>query len=298
VAKVGYAQPTSAKHTLRATQRYARQAGCIITYPMLVSLATDPFPLVFGTLIGQLNKHLGTRFVPGHIDVGSPLARDLEEVLRLNNGHDYKTRDLCMMRLITLARDLEEIASADPTLARRLRREFRRAKLKGFPGFRFEVHVASSLCRAGLRPTKQERPDFAIEGSPVGIECGSVRLNDAVKGKPDSSYKLSACIRDKASKRYSTANTALFIDFTNLTYNGFVADRDTIETFIAPVIEASGFGAIAFFAFMARPNLDRVEWNYMRFDAMRIAKPLAAILDRHFPRGSLMFNDYLPAREG
>jgi hypothetical protein len=111
VAKVGYAQPTSAKHTLRATQRYARQAGCIITYPMLVSLATDPFPLVFGTLIGQLNKHLGTRFVPGHIDVGSPLARDLEEVLRLNNGHDYKTRDLCMMRLITLARDLEEIAA-------------------------------------------------------------------------------------------------------------------------------------------------------------------------------------------
>ncbi len=251
--------------------------------------------------VGELNRLLGTRLVPGHPGDASPIGRSFRAVLALHNRGDYRHRDYELLRLQFLALHLQRIEQARPELLRHYKRRLMRAgSTDSFFGVRFEVNIASSLLRKGVAFDASERPDFTISAPPVGLECTSARLRTA-HSKTDLTYKVRSAVHQKKSRGYATPSTALFIDITNLAHISSSFDPAPFRVAAATALAQSPFGAILMFTYLVYPlsgTLSRIESNYIRVDHPGISPKLTQFLDEHFPITGHLVQDHSIPYEG
>ncbi len=239
----------------------------------------------------ELNRLLGTRFVPGHPSMDSPLGMSLIEIFNLHNAGNYIGRDLQLLRLEFLLKHLKEIEAASPKLLRKFKREIWRAgSTDGFFGIRFEVNIAASLIRKNIPFKKQESPDFIIKNTNIAIECGSIRIRGR-KSKNDYIYKIGACIRNKEAKKYYTSNTSLFIDITNIIYSqcifqGTLPHKDKIKQAALDSASDSSFGNVTIFSYLFDVENKSLISFYIRADHNDISSELKAFMDSYFPFGN------------
>jgi len=235
-----------------------------------------------GATVTELNRLLGTKFVPGHPANASPLGRSFQGILIHHNKGNSRHRDFELFKLQFLIQHLQRIEKARPELLRRYKRKLRKAgSTDSYFGARFEVNIASSLITKGLEVEAGERPDFAITDSPVAVECTSVRLRTA-KAKTTLTYKIGAAVRQKEKLGYASRYTALFIDITNIAHNSRPFDTEPFRAAATTAIGPCPFGAVLLFTYLMNNDLNRLESNYIRVDHPEIAPELGDFLDRHF----------------
>jgi hypothetical protein len=242
------------------------------------------FLIQWGALTSRLSELLGARYVPGSREQAGAIGYALGNVIRLHNAGRFLDRDVEVLRLMLVAKQLAEVQTHDPAMFARLKRRMRHGSLSDFYGARQELSVASKLVRTCM-PYEYERPghpDFLFENG-AAIECTSVH----VVGEPDHDafYKLGAALRTKSGKPYAGPLTAVAIGTTNIDARGAV-ERDKEE--VAAVLGETPHGAVILFTTML--NMDRfpprLETNYRRIDGAMIAPALSKILNVLYPFGA------------
>lgn len=255
------------------------------------------FIMRLGGQVLEINRMLGTKYVPGHACMDTPIGRDLVQMLEHHNAGRYDLRDFELLRLAMLVKSLKEIEASRPELLTHYKRELRRSSSsEGYYGIRFEVNIAASLTRHGVTFRKTEAPDFSLNDS-VGIECTSVRLAVAKPGS-DLLYKVESCVAKKAGGNYVSSSVALLVDVTNLFFHLMQPDGAALRSTMADSICSSGFGSIMLFAFMVNPALQRFESGYIREDSETVSDRLRCSLDLAFPSGEHTVENPIWPREG
>ena len=256
------------------------------------------FLMSFSAIVLELNRLLGTRFVPGHPSATSPLGASLSGVLAHHNSGNYNHRDYELQKLQFLVQNLQQLEKSQPDLKRHYSKTLRRTgSSDSFFGARFEVNIASSLLKKGIGITKRERPDFLIQNSNIAIECTSVRLRTA-QAKKDFDYKINATLSKKAAKGYASRSTALFVDYTNVAHNSRPFDPEKFRHAAIRAGNASPFGAIVLFNYLMNKDLNRFESTYVRINHSEIGGDLLAFLNAHYSSGAHRVHDFSLPYEG
>jgi hypothetical protein len=241
------------------------------------------FLMQWGALTSRLSELLGARFLPESKEQAGEIGQALGNVVRLHNAGRPLDRDLELMRLMLVAKQLAEVQAHDPAMFARLKRRVRHGTLSDFYGVRQELSVASKLIRTGV-PYEYElrgRPDFLLANG-AGIECTTVHV--VSEPNDDAFYKLGAALRAKARKPYAGPSTAIAVGATNIDARGAV-ERSKEE--IAAALAETPHGAAILFTTML--NLDsfppRLESNYRRVDSDAIAPALSDMMNVLYPFG-------------
>lgn len=238
-----------------------------------------------GTII-ELNRLLGTRFVPGHPSNDTPLGRSVAAIFIYHNRRELAQRDFELLKLQFLVQHLKRLEQARPELLRYYRRKLREARNNdAFFGLRYEVNIASSLIKKGLTFEKTERPDFRLPDHGLSLECTSVRIRTARGKEHDLTYKVASVIRGKAKKGYATHSTALFIDITNVAHSSSSFDPEAFRAAAVECLPSTSFGAVVLMTYIMNLGLGRLESSYLRVDHPSAAPELIGFLDQYFPRG-------------
>jgi len=255
------------------------------------------FIMRLGGQVLEINRMLGTKYVPGHACMDTPIARDLVRMLDHHNLGRYDLRDFELLRLAMLVKNLREIEAGRPDLLMHYKRELRRSSSsEGYYGVRFEINIAASLSRHGISYRKTEAPDFSLKGS-AGIECTSARLTAAKPGS-DLLYKVRSCVAKKAKGKYVNSSVALLVDVTNLFFHLVRPDGAAVRNTLEELVRGSNFGSIMLFAFMVNPALQRLESAYFRADSEAVSDKLRSSLDQVFPSGEHTVESPIWPREG
>jgi len=200
------------------------------------------FMISYGSLVIELNKLLGIRFINGNVSSKSPIGQSLRRIIEYHNRGEYLQRDYELSKIAILVKHLKEIAEYDINLLKAFKKQIHRSSTYDeYFGVRFEINIAASLIRKNIKFTKAESPDFIIhkKSKNIFIECGSAHLSKPKLG--DIKYKIRSVINKKSSKPYCTLATALFIDITNIYYNSLLneilIERDEIREYVKNVLE-------------------------------------------------------------
>ncbi len=256
------------------------------------------FLIQFSSAVLELNRLLGTRFVPDHPSNTSPLGASLSGILAHHNAGNSSHRDFELQKVRFLIQNLKELEQSRPDLLRAYAKILRKTRgTDSFFGARFEISSASSLVMKGVSVEKGERPDLRIRESQVTIECTSVRSRTA-KAKKDLTYKIAASVFKKASKRYATRSMALFIDITNVAHFTRPFNPDKFRRAAVNSEDRSPFGALLLFVSMMNVDLNRLESNYLRIDHAKISADLLSFLNTHFSIGAHRITDFSLPFEG
>ena len=242
----------------------------------------------------ELVRLLGGKFVPGHPMMQTPIGQTLVNVFQLHNSGRQLEAHYELLRLEFFLRQLKDLENGNPEALNVYKKEICRAgPTDGFFGIRFEVNIAASLARKGIRFLKQESPDFKLYGTRVAIECGSIRIRGTVP-KADYTYKIGSCIREKEKRTYSNAETALFIDITNMVYTHNIQPnlpgKSEIQDAALKSASQRSFGSFVMFNYLFNLDEYSIHSVYIRADYPCIGSELKAFMDLHFPFG----NEYIP----
>jgi hypothetical protein len=249
-------------------------------------------------LVIELNRLLGTRFIPGHPSNDSAIGKSVLGIYRLHNAGNFEHRDYEILKLTFFVKHLKEIEVSKPELLRYFKKELRRTgSTDSFFGLRFEVNIAASLIRHSVKFTKRESPDFSINNTPLAIECSSVRIRGNDR-KPDYNYKLASCIREKEGKGYHDLDTVLAIDVTNIAYNADTLVTEEMRSVIVKSVAEKSFGSVLLFYYMLNRKPNQIESVYIRVDHPSISEELRTFLHVHFPYGQHEISDYSIPYEG
>lgn len=235
------------------------------------------FLIQFSSAVLELNRLLGTRFVPGHPSNRTPLGRSISKILSHN-----KDRDLELQKVRFLIQNLQDLEKCRPDLLREYAKNLRKTgATDSFFGTRFAIGIASSFVKKGISIEKDERPDRRIKKAEVSIECTSVRSRTA-KANKDLTYKIGASVFKKSKLGYATRSMALFIDITNLAHLSQPFNPDEFRNAANNCQDESPFGALLQFVSMWNSKLDRFEVNYLRTDHLKITPELLNFLDIYY----------------
>jgi len=242
----------------------------------------------------EIGRLLGGKFIPGHPMMQTPIGQTLVNVFQLHNSGRQLEAHHELLRLEFFLKHLNDLENGNPEALNVFKKEIWRAgPTDGFFGIRFEVNIAASLARKDVRFNKQESPDFKLCGTRVAIECGSIRIRGTVP-KADYTYKIGSCIREKEVRIYCNAETALFIDITNMVYTHNILPnlpgKSEIQDAALKSASPISFGSFAMFNYLINLDKDSISSLYIRADHPCIGLELKAFMDLHFPFG----NEYIP----
>lgn len=257
------------------------------------------FLIKYSAVVLELNRLLGTRFVPDHPSNKTPLGESVYGILAHHNAGNYSHRDYELQKTAFLIQNLKELEENRPDLLSAYKNVLRKTgSSDSFFGARFEISSASSLVMKGVLVEKDESPDIRIKESLVEIECTSVRLRTDKVIKEDLTYKVQAAIYKKSQKGYGTFSTALFIDITNVAYFTQQFNPDEFRRAVVNYEGENPFGAVLLFISMMNSDLDRFETNYLRIDHAKISDDLFSFLNIHNPPGAHRVTDFSIPYEG
>jgi hypothetical protein len=250
------------------------------------------FVLQFGLITHGLSDILQIKFLPESRGQKSMVGKGLQFILELHNKGNYLQRDIELARANMFLKHLNEIKENQPELFRRFKSTIVRhgSDPYAFFGFRFELNIAASLFRKGIIFHKQETPDFVLsdEFNKIGIECSSVRTRK-LKKRPDLNFKVAAKIFEKSKRKYSTTNTLLFLDATNIAHqlnnNRIQLDFNVLKYEINKSNQDCIFDGILVFTYVYNQALNRLESDYIRVDPPSIPENSKAFLDQFYPMG-------------
>ncbi len=248
------------------------------------------FMIRYGSLVIELNKLLGMRFINGNVSSKSLIGQSLKRIIEYHNQGEYLRRDYEFSKMTMLVKHLKEIAKYDINLLNAFKKQIHRSGTRDkYFGVRFKINIAASLIRKNIKFTKSEFPDFTIhkENKNIFIECGSAHLSKPKLG--DIKYKIRSVINKKSSKPYCDPITSLFIDITNIYYNSLIneilLERDEIREYVKNVLEHTQVGNVTLFIYILNKDLNRFESVYTRIDNKNIDETLLNFLNECYPLG-------------
>jgi uncharacterized protein YqgQ len=266
-----------------------------IKFPTKLALAPET---QYEVIVSELERLLGKGFV----DSNRWLRASLDRIKDLHKQDQPVLKDYEMSIIAMLVKDLQEIEEYDVSLLKKFKNNlYESVGIDEYFGVRFEINIAASLIRNGIKFLKTESPDFTIqmETKSIYVECGSSHLS-----KPksvDLKYKIVSEIREKAKKKYCNPDTALFIDATNIFHSTpkeilITPSQFQIRTHIKETLEATNFGNVTVFSYLLNKDRNRFESNYQRTDHKNISKPLKQFLNKFYPIGEvIVFNFEVPS---
>ncbi len=247
------------------------------------------FILQFGLITKEIAELLNYKFVPDSPGQKSVVGKGLHYILELHNKGEYNQRDIELARANMFLKHLKEVKESRPDLFKFFKNEIKGVLANDrFFGIRFELNIAASLIRKGISFNKQETPDFVLseEMNNIGIECSSVRTRKFEK-RPDLNYKVSAQLREKKKRKYSTQNTLLFLDATNiahqLTKNSIQLDFPLLKEEIKKSNQEGFFDAVLVFYYVFNSISNGLESTYLRVDSEWITNSSKKFLDNYYP---------------
>ncbi|MBO8183262.1 MAG: hypothetical protein H0Z28_10810 [Archaeoglobus sp.] len=257
------------------------------------------FMLRYGTIVGKLSELLGVTFIDER-DFEKPIGRAIKGIIQYQNEQKFEERDYEIIRLKLLVEDLQKIKHYDETMLVTFREKINRDETNYY-GFRFEVAIAAFLISENVTFEKIESPDFRVlyDDKEVFIECTSRRTSDS--SFRDVESKIRAAIEEKSGKDYCQANTALFVDVTNLYFHsisrGDLVDGQELKNYIGSLLEENDFGSVIIFVFILDKESNRFGLNYIRVDSNRIDPILKKFLDEYYPiEEHIIFDFVIPDR--
>ena len=243
------------------------------------------FLIQFSSAVLELNRLLGTRFVPDHPSNKTPLGRSISGILSHNNTGNYSHRDYELQKVLFLIQNLQNLEKNRPDVLSDYVKILRKAGgSDSHFGTRFEIDIMSSLLNKGIPVEKDESPDFRVKGTKVSIECTSVRSRTA-KAKKDLTYKIGASVFKKTKLGYATRSTTLFIDITNLAYLSQPFNSEEFRRAAINCQNESQFGALVLFVSLMDCDLNRFQTIYLRIDNPKISTDLLTFLNNYYSRG-------------
>jgi hypothetical protein len=147
-----------------------------------------------------------------------------------------------------LRNDLEYIKNNSPEILENYRQEFEQASDDQYYGLRTEIGITASLLKKDLDIVVQESPDYEIRhrGGSIAAEATSKHLSD-LKDR-DLTYQVLRAIRTKCEKDYSSPNTILFVDITNVLWSMMAMDRkfdtDELKQSIRDEMQDDDYGTV------------------------------------------------------
>lgn len=238
---------------------------------------------MLATTCADLSATTGLTLVTGHRDFSSPVGRGIEAAVTLFNEGFTEAAMFELLRLRFLAKHLSDVAARDAKLARGFRRQLKRdGGSDAFYGLRFEINIAASLSRNGIRFLKSESPDFRV--GPAFIECSSCRI-DGYPEKESYHYKLASVIRRKQEMKYAIPSTALFVDMTNIWSRTGSVSKGEWKRVVEESVASGKYGSVVMFAYLLDFSSRGIKSIYSRQDLGWIDCSLASLLDGLFPVG-------------
>lgn len=186
--------------------------------------------------------------------------------------------------LRSLLRDLIDLKKGEKSIFEKIVKKISNCPPAQYIGYRMEVLTAAILTTKDIKFTMPDPPDFLIpyNGSSVKIECGSRYIN-----KPKDIDALLKAMLDPMVKKNSYDNsTAIFLDSTNVVFNGrFWKDTDYFETkkVCQEAMDKSKFGALFLFNWLI--DSDKGVYNCFpnHVYSSSISDNLKMFLDSYFP---------------
>lgn len=251
------------------------------------------FLVDYGCVALELGRLLAMRFGYPYTSAGSrsQIGKVLVDVLQYDNQDRHDSRDLELIKLKFLVKQLKTIEEYDINLLKAFRRQMHRShSWSSYFGLRMEINIASALINKNVKFTKGESPDFTIHKErDVYLECGSIHLT---RSKEDFlRKKLSSVISNKSNKSYCNPATALCVDITNIFFHSAVKGdfftKDTIKghTKDALINTESELGSVLLFAYMLNQNLNKYESTYLRVDNENVDGELMKFINDFYPLG-------------
>lgn len=202
-----------------------------------------------------------------------------------------------------LLEDLATIANANKDLYQHFVSLLRQEDLPldNYFGIRCEIRTAASITSKNIDYEKAETPDFIVKSPMFGIECSSAHLNLEVEKPPKGVfYKVLSSINEKSSKHYSTGETILVLDVSNLLYHdgrdisfSVLADMDRAKPRLKEVINTTPFSSLLYFYYSWIETEDNkketrttLTSRYVRVDSKNITTRVRVFLDQFFPLGN------------
>lgn len=210
---------------------------------------------------------------------------------RMHEEGDLVGRNMELLKLELLFKNLEEVRSADPQVFTRVRRAINKSKSESaFFGARMEVFFAASLIRSGCKIRSQESPDYALLDTLEGlyVESASAHITTS---NTDIIQKIRHVVRNKTRKPYADRQPLLMMDITNLLFVVAQArkpvSRQAFDKAVLVELLDSGLGAALLFSYGFDDHISTIRASYMRVDSPTPDKKLVSFLDKHYPEGSV-----------
>ncbi len=248
----------------------------------------NQFVDLFTTLFNSLDSSIGLDLFFKK-NKSTLLAKKLNNLMSLWGSGNNKFQ-IAYGSLIMFADDLNIIKSSSPECFKKFKRELIKQRSSiSWEGFRFEVRVYASFVKKNIQIKNQESPDFIIchNDQNTYVEATISRV-DNQKNKSHL-YKILSAINKKNKKVYSNANTALFVDASNILYHDSQVMKESgFEELINAIANDNSirFGAVVLFCFLINEEKNRYESLYRRVILEDCSDNLKKLIDQEYPKGS------------
>ena len=259
----------------------------------------DSFVLIFHTMVSELQQITGIDFLQRERR-NNPITLRLKSIVASHNSLNFKLRDYELSILKFFINDLIVIKKHRENLYKKYKQLIRHQSNENYTGIRFEVKITSLFINKGIKFEKLDPPDFSIEvnNNNVFVECTSCHLKSNLP--KDIKYKFDSALAKKVKKGYNHPKTVLFIDYTNLAFNILLNNKgkeafiqlNNIRMHIKDKLKECSFGSIVLFLYMIDINLNRVSHMYLREDNKSIDENLLLFLNKYYPKGMELINNF------
>lgn len=231
-----------------------------------------------------------------------PLVSRLDAARERHNSGDKTLGRVNACYVQFILEDLALIKNSDGDLYKHFTKLLQQKDLPldNYFGLRCEIRTAASLIYKNVNFEKSETPDFIINSPLFGIECSSAHLQVGVEKPPkEVFYKVLSVLNEKGIKNYSTSETVLVLDVSNLLYQegrnislSVLADMDKAKPRLKSVVNGSRLSSLIYFYYRWTPKDDEQQEtgvtltnSYVRVDNSNISTPVRVFLNRFFPIG-------------
>lgn len=225
---------------------------------------------------------------------GFDILSEQVAVVRIHHDRGERLeRDLALLRLFMLERDLNLVTTSNEEAANRIAVRLAAADHSNWYGFRFELNIAATLALKDVVFVSNEDratvPDFtvALPGGHIGVECTSTRLTS--RRDDPVAWKIGAASNSKAAKPYAHSATALFIDVTGLVavpgQGPSVLTLEDIREQFESHIDTNSYGSYIITSTNVEMDAQplRIGNRYFRHDGQAPSELLKGFIDEHYP---------------
>ena len=192
--------------------------------------------------------------------IESGIQAERDQILDFVENGEVDRASYHLVRLQMFSKHLNEVRVLNPGYFSDKVEDLTSETGGNYYGDRFEIDVAASLLRKGIKFKRVEPPDFrfSYDGDELDIEAKSAHFESS---DADIKEKIKRAIRSKTDDSYSHPTGVVFIDLTNVFFEGLrrniTVDSPTLRQWADETttnFPSVSVGAIVFFNYVVETS--------------------------------------------